>query len=437
MTKGLYTPGEFRDNCGFGLIAHCDGEASHDLLMTSIEALTRMTHRGGIAADGKTGDGCGLLFQMPDAFMRHAASEACGVELGDLFAVGMVFLSTDPSVEAEAVSAIEAVLNSRRLAVIGWRDVPVDPSNLGPIARGNMPVFKQVFVEPQGQNKEQFDNELFMASRLIERTMASNSDNYLCSLSRRVVSYKGLMMPVDLHHFYPDLNDSLMATAICVFHQRFSTNTLPRWPLAQPFRLLAHNGEINTIAGNRNWANARGHLFTSARLPEIDQILPLVNSTGSDSSSLDNMLEVMVAGGMDLFRAIRMLVPPAWQNVDDMDADLRAFYEYNSMHMEPWDGPAGIVLTDGRYACCLLDRNGLRPARWVKTKNGYLTLASEIGTWDYKPEDVIAKGRVGPGEILAIDTETGEMLSADDIDHQLKGRQPYKRTPKSLRSRWS
>ena len=203
MTKGLYTPGEFRDNCGFGLIAHCDGEASHDLLMTSIEALTRMTHRGGIAADGKTGDGCGLLFQMPDAFMRHAASEACGVELGDLFAVGMVFLSTDPSVEAEAVAAIEAVLNSRRLAVIGWRNVPVDPSNLGPIARGNMPVFKQVFVEPQGQNKEQFDNELFMASRLIERRMASISDNYLCSLSRRVVSYKGLMMPVDLHHFYP------------------------------------------------------------------------------------------------------------------------------------------------------------------------------------------------------------------------------------------
>jgi len=426
MTKGLYTPGEFRDNCGFGLIAHCDGEASHNLLMTSIEALTRMTHRGGIAADGKTGDGCGLLFQMPDAFMRNAASETCGVELGDLFAVGMVFLSTDPSVEADAISAIEAVLNSRQLAVIGWRDVPVDPSNLGPIARGNMPVFKQVFVEPQGQNQEQFDNELFMASRLIERRMASNSENYLCSLSRRVVSYKGLMMPVDLHHFYPDLDDPLMATAICVFHQRFSTNTLPRWPLAQPFRLLAHNGEINTIAGNRNWANARGHLFTSARLPEIDQILPLVNSTGSDSSSLDNMLEVMVAGGMDLFRAIRMLVPPAWQNVDDMDADLRAFYEYNSMHMEPWDGPAGIVLTDGRYACCLLDRNGLRPARWVKTKNGYLTLASEIGTWDYKPEDVIAKGRVGPGEILAIDTETGEMLSADDIDHQLKVRQPYK-----------
>ena len=426
MAKGLYTPGEFRDNCGFGLIAHCEGEASHDLLMTSIEALTRMTHRGGIAADGKTGDGCGLLFQMPDGFMRRAAKDAIGVELGDLFAVGMLFLSNDSDTEAQARKAIEDALNSRKLAVVGWRDVPVDPTNLGPIACGNMPVFKQVFVEPQGQSKEQFDNELFMASRLIERAIASNPENYLCSLSRRVVSYKGLMMPVDLPNFYPDLNDALMATAICVFHQRFSTNTLPRWPLAQPFRLLAHNGEINTIAGNRNWANARGHLFKSDRLPDIDQILPLVNSTGSDSSSLDNMLEVMVAGGMDLFRAIRMLVPPAWQNVDDMDADLRAFYEYNSMHMEPWDGPAGIVLTDGRYACCLLDRNGLRPARWVKTNNGYLTLASEIGTWNYKPEDVVAKGRVGPGEILAIDTETGEMLDADDIDHQLKGRQPYK-----------
>ena len=336
MAKGLYTPGEFRDNCGFGLIAHCEGEASHDLLMTSIEALTRMTHRGGIAADGKTGDGCGLLFQMPDGFMRRAAKDAIGVELGDLFAVGMLFLSNDSDTEAQARKAIEDALNSRKLAVVGWRDVPVDPTNLGPIACGNMPVFKQVFVEPQGQSKEQFDNELFMASRLIERSIASNPENYLCSLSRRVVSYKGLMMPVDLPNFYPDLNDALMATAICVFHQRFSTNTLPRWPLAQPFRLLAHNGEINTIAGNRNWANARGHLFKSDRLPDIDQILPLVNSTGSDSSSLDNMLEVMVAGGMDLFRAIRMLVPPAWQNVDDMDADLRAFYEYNSMHMEPW-----------------------------------------------------------------------------------------------------
>ena len=427
MTKGLYTPGEFRDNCGFGLIAHCEGQASHNLLMTSIESLTCMTHRGGIAADGKTGDGCGLLFQMPDAFMRRAAKSTFGLNLSEIYAVGMVFLSNSEVEQSAAIEAIEIVLKGRNLKIVGWRDVPVDPSTLGPIALDNMPVFMQVFVEPTTQDIGRFDNDLFIASRLIERAMIMNPENYLCSLSRRVISYKGLMMPVDLHNFYPDLNDSLMATAICVFHQRFSTNTLPRWPLAQPFRLLAHNGEINTIAGNRSWAEARGHLFKSDQLPDLHKILPLVNNTGSDSSSLDNMLEVMVAGGMDIFRAIRMLIPPAWQNVDDMDADLRAFYEYNSMHMEPWDGPAGIVLTDGRYACCLLDRNGLRPARWVKTKNGYLTLASEIGTWNYSPQDVIAKGRVGPGEILAVDTKTGTVLTTDEIDHQLKGRQPYKR----------
>ena len=427
MTQGLYTPGEFRDNCGFGLIAHCDGEPSHHLLMTAIEALTCMTHRGGIAADGKTGDGCGLLLQMPDAFMRRVATEAFGHSLDSQFAVGMAFLPQAAEANAAAREAVNKVLSARGLTCVGWRDVPVDPTNLGPIARGNMPAFAQVFVESANKDQESFDNELFMAARLIERALESEPEAYLCSLSRRVISYKGLMMPVDLPNFYPDLNDPDMATAICVFHQRFSTNTLPRWPLAQPFRLLAHNGEINTIAGNRNWSRARGHLFKSDRLPEIDQIMPLVNTSGSDSSSLDNMLEVLVAGGMDLFRAVRMLVPPAWQNVDDMDADLRAFYEYNSMHMEPWDGPAGIVLTDGRYACCLLDRNGLRPARWVKTKNGYLTLASEIGTWDYKPEDVVAKGRVGPGELLAVDTETGELLTADQVDQQLKSRQPYKK----------
>lgn len=427
MIKGLYTPGEFKDNCGFGLIAHCEGAPSHHLLQTAINALTCMTHRGGIAADGKTGDGCGLLLQMPDAFMRHACEEATGQAPEALFAVGMVFMPTTEAAYQDAKAAVDQALRSRGLAVIGWRDVPIDPTNLGPIALGNMPAFRQVFVGPGALEQAGFDRELFMAARLIEKALVDSPEFYLCSLSRRVVSYKGLMMPVDLPNFYPDLGDPTMATAICVFHQRFSTNTLPRWPLAQPFRLLAHNGEINTISGNRNWSKARGHLFQSPELPDIGQILPLVNTTGSDSSSLDNMLEVLCAGGMDMFRAIRMLIPPAWQNVEDMDAELRAFYEYNSMHMEPWDGPAGIVLTDGRFAACLLDRNGLRPARWVKTTNGYFTIASEIGTWNYAPEDVIAKGRVGPGEVLAIDTQTGAVLSTEDIDTTLKNRQPYKK----------
>ncbi len=202
---------------------------------------------------------------------------------------------------------------------------------------------------------------------------------------------------------------------------------MPRWPLAQPFRMLAHNGEINTIMGNRNWSAARANKFRSELLPDLEQIRPLVNRVGSDSSSLDNMLEILVTGGVGLYRAVRMLVPPAWQNVDTIDPDLRAFYEYNSMHMEPWDGPAGLVISDGRYAVCALDRNGLRPSRWVKTRDGYLTVASEVGVYDYKPEDVVAKGRVGPGQVLALDTRTGEFLQAHDIDQKLKSRQPYKK----------
>jgi glutamate synthase (NADPH/NADH) large chain len=242
-----------------------------------------------------------------------------------------------------------------------------------------------------------------------------------------VIAYKGLVMPVDLPRFYHDLSDERLCTAICVFHQRFSTNTMPRWPLAQPFRLLAHNGEINTIEGNRNWAEARTALFESERLPDIHEIAPLVNRTGSDSSSLDNMLDVLLTGGIEMPRALRMLIPPAWQNIESIDPDLKAFYEYHSMHMEPWDGPAGIVLTDGRYAVCLLDRNGLRPARWVRTADGFITLASEVGTHGYRNEDVVAKGRLGPGQLLMVDTHTGELLQSEDIDQRLKSAHPYKR----------
>jgi glutamate synthase (NADPH/NADH) large chain len=266
-----------------------------------------------------------------------------------------------------------------------------------------------------------------VARRKAEIANEGDQDYYICSLSGRVIAYKGLVMPVDLPHFYQDLSDERLETAICVFHQRFSTNTMPRWPLAQPFRLMAHNGEINTIDGNRNWADARTARFETDLLPNINDIAPLVNRTGSDSSSLDNMLDVLLTGGVDMARALRMLVPPAWQNIESMDPDLKAFYEYHSMHMEPWDGPAGVVLTDGRYAVCLLDRNGLRPARWVKTKDGFITLASEIGTHGYKSEDVVAKGRVGPGQILMVDTHTGEVLQNDEIDNRLKSRQPYKR----------
>ncbi|GAB3368673.1 glutamate synthase large subunit [Azotobacter armeniacus] len=427
MKAGLYHPEEFKDNCGFGLIAHMQGEASHHLLQTAIEALTCMTHRGGINADGKTGDGCGLLMQKPDAFLRAKAQEYFGAELPGQYAVGMIFLSQDAGKADMARARLGDEIAAQGLSLVGWRQVPVDTSVLGRLALERLPRIEQVFVSGEGLSEQEFAIKLFFARRRAEVALAADEGFYVCSLSHKDIVYKGLMMPADLARFYPDLGDERLATAICVFHQRFSTNTLPKWPLAQPFRFLAHNGEINTITGNRNWAQARRLKFANELLPDLESLKPLINRTGSDSSSMDNMLELLVTGGMDLFRGLRMIIPPAWQNVETMDADLRAFYEYNSMHMEPWDGPAGVVLTDGRYAVCLLDRNGLRPARWVTTKNGYITLASEIGVWNYAPEDVIAKGRVGPGQILAVDTETGEILHTNDIDNRLKSRHPYKK----------
>jgi len=426
MKAGLYHPDEFKDNCGFGLIAHMQGEASHHLLQTAIEALTCMTHRGGINADGKTGDGCGLLIQKPDVFLRAVAQEHFSVELAQQYAVGMVFFNQDADKAEAARENMNREILAAGLKLVGWRKVPIDTSVLGRLALERLPQIEQVFIEGDDLSDQEFAIKLFSARRRSSVTNAADSEHYICSFSHKTIIYKGLMMPADLQQFYPDLGDERLQTAICVFHQRFSTNTLPKWPLAQPFRFLAHNGEINTITGNRNWAQARRTKFANDLIGDLDELGPLVNRVGSDSSSMDNMLELMVTGGIDLFRGVRMIVPPAWQNVDTMDADLRAFYEYNSMHMEPWDGPAGVVLTDGRHAVCLLDRNGLRPARWVTTKNGYITLASEIGVWGYQPEDVIAKGRVGPGQILAVDTETGQVLSTDDIDNRLKSRHPYK-----------
>jgi len=430
MNAGLYRPEEFRDNCGFGLIAQTTGEVSHRLLQTAIESLTCMTHRGGIAADGKTGDGCGLLFQMPTSFFKDEAKRVLNQELPEAFAVAQVFLSQDADLAAAERATLEQFIAAQGLKVLGWRLVPTDPSICGEIALASLPRVEQCLIEASKGDDDSVSLEakLLIARRLTEKALASDEHAtfYICSLSSKVISYKGLVMPSDLPVFYRDLGDSRMQTGICVFHQRFSTNTLPKWPLAQPFRLLAHNGEINTIEGNRNWAEARSALFETEKLPNISAIQPLVNRTGSDSSSLDNMLEVLLTGGVDMPRALRMLIPPAWQNLESMDADLKAFYEYHSMHMEPWDGPAGIVLTDGRYAVCLLDRNGLRPARWVKTRDGFLTVASEVGTYAYKPEDVVAKGRVGPGQMLMVDTETGEVLHTADIDNRLKTRKPYK-----------
>jgi glutamate synthase (NADPH/NADH) large chain len=428
-TRGLYRPQDAKDSCGFGLIAHQQGEASHELVTTACTALSRMTHRGAIASDGKTGDGCGVLMQFPQSFFQAVAREE-GFWLDRHFAVGMVFLNADPRIAERSRRLLKKHIENETLDVAGWRKVPTDPTVCGQLALRSMPSIEQVFVNvPTGWNQHDAERRLFVARRMAaaENMKLDEPDKsfHVATLSNLVTVYKGLVMPPNLPEFFLDFQDARLKSAICLFHQRFSTNTLPNWKYAQPFRYLAHNGEINTIEGNRSWSEARTPKFQTPLLPDLQTIRPLVNQEGSDSSSLDKMLELFLAGGMDVFRAMRVLIPPAWQGEPDMSAELKAFYEFNSMHVEPWDGPAGIVMTNGRVAACNLDRNGLRPARYVITRNQWVTLASEVGVWDYEEADVIEKGRVGPGEMFVVDTQTGKLWRSREIDEVLKSRRPY------------
>ncbi len=424
---GLCRTAYERDSCGFGLIASLDDQATHWVMKTAISSLNRLTHRGAIAADGKTGDGCGLLIKMPTRFLRAVAAEV-GFLLRTPFAAGLVFLDRDPAKADHARAVLTAEIEREKLEVAGYRRLPTNPSACGSEALKTLPTIVQVFVNGgPGIDEATLNRKLYMARRRAEKLLeASDPIFYIPSLSASTIVYKGMVMPEYLAEFYPDLKDPRMETSAVVFHQRFSTNTLPQWRLAHPFRYLAHNGEINTVQGNRSWAVARGPLFRSPVLPDLTDVLPVVSLTGSDSQSLDNMLELLLVGGLDPMHALRILVPPAWQSVDMIDPDLKAFYEYYATHMEPWDGPAGIVVTDGRYACCALDRNGLRPARWVITKNRHITIASEAGVWDYLPEDVVRKGKLGPGEILALDLQTSELMDTKQVDDLLKSRHPYK-----------
>ena len=422
---GLYRPEFERDNCGFGLIAQMDNKASNKLVHTAIESLSRLTHRGAVAADGKSGDGCGLLLKKPDQFLRQVATEL-SLSLNDQYATGMVFLNHDKNLQQTAKQTLEEALQQQGLSTAGWRAVPLNTEACGQQSLDSLPAIWQIFVNaPDGLSDTDFERQLYISRRIAEKKLTDDPVFYVPSLSCNLISYKGLVLPKLLSQLYLDLGDERFTSSLCVYHQRFSTNTLPQWRLAQPFRMIAHNGEINTIQGNRNWALARSMKFKSELIEDMSAIQPWVSRSGSDSSSMDNMVEAMLACGMDIFRAMRLLIPPAWQNVSHLDPELRAFYEYYSMHMEPWDGPAGVVLTDGRYAACCMDRNGLRPARYVITKDRHITLASEIGVYDYDPADVVKLGRLGPGQMMAVDTLTGELLLSDDVDNRLKQRQPY------------
>jgi len=419
---------DFRDACGFALLAHMDGEKSHWLVQTTLESLARLTHRGAVAADGKSGDGCGIMLQFPEPFLRDIAQE-CGFKLSEHFASGLVFFSPDSKLIKQGQKILGRHLARSALDVAGWREVPTCPEVVGEQALESMPAIYQIFVNaPAGWRPHDIERQLYAARRLAfeeERELPDPDPlYYVVTLSNLTMVYKGLVQAEHLADFYPDLRDERMTTAIGICHQRFSTNTLPRWNYAQPFRYLAHNGEINSVNANRDWANARAGILHSPLLPSLDKLSHLVNHSGSDSSSMDNLLEVFLAGGMDMFRAMRLLLPPAIR--DDMDSELKAFLEFNSMHQEPWDGPAGVVSTNGSIACCNLDRNGLRPARYSITHDGVFTVASETGVWDCPPERIKRRGRLGPGEMIAVDTETGRFWKNNAIDDNLKATHSYR-----------
>ena len=425
---GLYDKSFEKDSCGFGLISNIDDKPSHWLINTAITALERLAHRGAVGADGTSGDGCGILFKIPEFFFRSIANEQ-KINIAKNFSIGMFFLNTDTKKRKSSMEIVEKIVNEYGFVLAGWREVPVNKNICGEDALKTLPYISQAFINPTKQvNAKDIESKLLVIRRKIEILISKTDDDifYIASLSSKVILYKGMIMPKHLAEFYLDLSNKNLETSLCVFHQRFSTNTTPQWSLAQPFRMLAHNGEINTIRANRNWSQARSSIFKTSKIPELAKLKPLVSMDGSDSKSLDNMLEVLVVGGINLFKAIKLLIPPAWKSIAENDPDLKAFYEYNAKHMESWDGPAGIVLTDGRYAACVTDRNGLRPARYIITKDRHITVASEIGVYDYDEKDIVEKGKLGPGQIIAVDTQEGKVLNSQDIDNALKSRCPYK-----------
>ena len=423
---GLIKKEEFKDNCGFGLIANINGVKSHKVITNSINALVSMTHRGGVGSDGKTGDGCGLLFDIDYQFFSDSLLKEKNIDIGEHFAISQIFYNQDISY---LLPKIKKILKSENLVLAAYRKVPVNEKILGEIAYSCMPNIFQLFIKPNEKdfNQDVFETGLIQARKYLEEIYMDDEKLYICSMSSKTIVYKGLMLPNAIKEFYVDLNQESFRASTCVFHQRFSTNTSPRWHLAQPFRLLAHNGEINAIRGNRNWVKARSSKFKTPLIPKIQKFKQLVNETGSDSSSLDNMIELLVKGGVDIFRAIRMVLPPAWQNIQTLDPDVRGFHEYNSMHMEPWDGPAGIVMADGKWALCVLDRNGLRPARFQLDKDNIITIASETGVNPVDESNIVQKGRVAPGGMLAIDTSKGKIFDECSIDNELKQKYPYRK----------
>ncbi|GIV32924.1 MAG: glutamate synthase large subunit [Chitinophagales bacterium] len=418
--EDLYTT--FKDSCGIGLIADFKNRPSRKLTDDAITALSRMAHRGAIAADGKSGDGCGFLFSMPDAFIRHVAMEK-GFDLPGAYAVAMIFFTQDYQLQVFA-----DICAANDLKLLFYRDVPVDTRMLGVQAFVSLPRITQAVVVPGSLiSATRFSSFLYLTRKQVENALAGEDEFYIASFSDKLLCYKGLVMPTHISEFYSDLQHPLFEIGFALFHQRFSTNTLPRWAIAQPFRTLAHNGEINSITANRYNARVNSEdpdspVFTRE---EIKKILPVLQKGSSDSGSVDNVFEYLITNGLDFFKAVRCMFPPPWQNLPKQDSKIRAFYEYMSAAYEAWDGPAAVNFTDGRYLACVMDRNGLRPAKYIITKDQRLLIASELGVLDIPENDIVEQGKLKSGEMIALDTRHGHILKNDNIRDYLKDSQPY------------
>src|SRR4051794_19860280 len=427
--QGLYDPSFEHDACGVAFVVDLHGRKSHDMVRKGVNALCNLDHRGASGAEANTGDGAGLLIQIPDVFLR----EVVDFELppAGAYATGIAFLPKDLNDADKAVAAIDAIVADEGLRVLGWRQVPTDDSMLGAMARDAEPSFRQLFFGGDGLSDLALERHAFIVRKRIEHEVPvpasdSNEAVYFPSLSCRTIVYKGMLTTPQLEEFYADLRDERVESALALVHSRFSTNTFPSWPLAHPFRYIAHNGEINTVQGNRNWMQAREALLASDLLPgDLDRIFPICTPGASDSATFDEVLELLHMGGYSLPHAVLMMIPEAWENHQLMSDELKAFYRYHASLMEPWDGPASIAFTDGTVMGAVLDRNGLRPSRYWVTNDDLVIMASEVGVLDIDPATVVEKGRLRPGRMFLVDTAKGRIVGDHEIKSELAAAHPY------------
>ena len=431
--QGLYNPANEHDACGMGFVANVRGERSHNIIVQGIQVLINLTHRGACGCDAETGDGAGVLIQIPhEFFAKECASLGFKLPAPGTYGVGMTFLPIEKQERLQCEGILERIVREEGLAVLGWRDTPVDASAIGRVARGSQPYIQQIFVNaPAGMAEDALERKLYVVRKRAEREITGAGIDehglfYVPSLSARTIVYKGLLLAPQISKFYPELSDPEVKSALCLVHQRFSTNTFPSWKLAHPYRYIAHNGEINTLRGNVNWMNARQSVLRSPLFgDDLQKLAPIIAPSGSDSAAFDNAAELLFQAGRSLPHVMSMLIPEAWAGNPHMKAEKRAYYEYHASLMEPWDGPAAIAFTDGRVIGATLDRNGLRPGRYVITHDDLVVMASEAGVLEIEPERIRAKGRLQPGKIFLVDTVEGRIISDKEIKRQLAYRKPY------------